>query len=296
MAAEEIKKISVIIVAFKNGDVLKNALDKLYRYNDIGDDIEVIVVDNSPENEEVYDSVCKSDFQTCKYIKAQNKGFGAGNNLGVKEASGEILAFINPDVYLVEPIFEDVYSFFQDDKNLMMLGCQVLDKNGKKTYSYFFDYEHSLAEKILTRLFNKTGHYDQRRMFTSGCNLFIRRSAFLNAGQFDEKLFMYYEEADIRRRIQLTHPGCCVAFDRKHSIMHLGGSLLFSENRFRMHKESTIYFGKKYNLDYKQKLRYEYRFNRFKYAVLSVLKNKAEIEDLRKEILCFEKYYSEYIH
>lgn len=128
MAAEEIKRISVIIVAFKNGDILENALDKLYRYNDIGDDLEVIVVDNSPENEEVYDFVCRSDFQTCKYIKAQNKGFGAGNNLGVKEASGEILAFINPDVYLVEPIFKDVYSFFQDDNNFFI--CLVIKSSG----------------------------------------------------------------------------------------------------------------------------------------------------------------------
>ena len=46
-------KISVIIVAYKSGDILVKCLDSIAKYNDIEDELEVIVVDNSPEDERI---------------------------------------------------------------------------------------------------------------------------------------------------------------------------------------------------------------------------------------------------
>lgn len=288
------KKISVIIVAYKNGEILKNALDSIQRFNDIGADLEVVIVDNSPEDHRIKQFVVESEIENYQYIVGKNNGFGYGNNRGAEIASGEILAFINPDVYLIEPIFYDIYHMFLSDEKLMMLGCQLLDRNGNKSFSYFFDYESSIIQKMLTKIYNRFGFFDQRRMFTSGCNMFIRREAFEKAGGFDEQIFMYNEEADIKKRIIEAIPDCRIAFDKEHSIIHLGGSVEFSENRFRLLKNSLIYFGKKHHLDFRKKFRYEYRIDKLKCMVFKNSDSDKYLE-AKKEIECFEKYYNEYI-
>ena len=80
---------SVIIVSYKKLDILIDCLDSIYKYNDIGDKLEIIVVDNSPEDN-IYNYI-KSNYNDVRILKSENKGFGAGNNLGAKIARGEYL-------------------------------------------------------------------------------------------------------------------------------------------------------------------------------------------------------------
>ncbi len=288
------KKVSVIIVAYKDGNILKDALDSIQRFNDLKDDLEVIIVDNSPENERIVKYVRQSKCRDCRYIANENKGFGYGNNRGAELASGEVLAFINPDVLLVEPLFQGVYDMFAADPKLMMLGCQLLDRNRSRTFSYYFDFESSIMEKLLTKVYNRFKIFDQKRMFTSGCNLFVRKSAFEKARGFDENVFMYNEEADLKRRILKEYPDGRIAFDKNHSLIHLGGSLGFSEKRFRLLKDSLIYFARKHGLNAKKKFRYEYRMDKLRCTVFRC-RNTEKYVETQKEIECFEKYYDSYI-
>lgn len=70
-------KISVIIVAYKSGDILVKCLDSIAKYNDIEDELEVIVVDNSPEDERIERDLVKSQYKNYRYIPSDNRGFGA---------------------------------------------------------------------------------------------------------------------------------------------------------------------------------------------------------------------------
>ena len=88
------KKISVIIVAYKNGGILKNALDSIQRFNDIGTDLEAIIMDNSPEDQQVKQFVVESGIENYQYIAGKNNGFGYGNNRGAEIASGETMNFL----------------------------------------------------------------------------------------------------------------------------------------------------------------------------------------------------------
>lgn len=115
-------KVSVIIVAFKSSDILIRCLDSIGKFNDLGEELEVIIVDNSPEDSRVENAIKVSAFQSYKYYAANNNGFGAGNNIGAARAKGEILAFINPDIILIEPIFGKIYECFAHDQRLCLLG------------------------------------------------------------------------------------------------------------------------------------------------------------------------------
>ena len=56
-------KISLVIVAYKNGNILLDCLNSIEKYNDLKDELEVIVVDNSPVNERVESFVKLSSIQ-----------------------------------------------------------------------------------------------------------------------------------------------------------------------------------------------------------------------------------------
>ena len=73
--------------------------------------LEIIVVDNRSNDDTV--QLIKEKFPEIKIIESpENKGYGAGNNLGVKHAKGEYVVVLNPDTIvekdwlkeLVEPL------------------------------------------------------------------------------------------------------------------------------------------------------------------------------------------------
>ena len=78
------KKLSIIIVLYNSGKLIFECLDSLYRYNDIGSSLEIILVDNcSSDREFVFDKVRKDYPSDIILIKSLiNGGYGHGNNQG----------------------------------------------------------------------------------------------------------------------------------------------------------------------------------------------------------------------
>ena len=94
------KILSIIIVTFNNFIVVKECIESIFKYNDINELLEVIVVDNSTQISITQD--IKELWPNVKCIKnSKNGGFGKGNNIGEKIACGENIAFINPDTEFI---------------------------------------------------------------------------------------------------------------------------------------------------------------------------------------------------
>ena len=115
-------------------------------------------------------------------------------------------------------------------------------------------------------------------MYIAGADLFVRRDAFCEAGKFDENIFMYYEEPDLIRRLRKVQKDCKIVYEPGIRMIHLEKkSTPMSMNMIGHEMDSCIYYGKKYGLDYKKKIRFEYRYYKLKRMVYKVLKNqKAE--------------------
>ena len=93
-------KLSIIIVNYKSRAYLEKCLASIFSKLDSNIvSYEVIVVNNSFEQELVG---LKSAFPNIEIIQNQkNSGFGNANNLGAKEAQGELLFFLNPDTEII---------------------------------------------------------------------------------------------------------------------------------------------------------------------------------------------------
>lgn len=290
-------KVSVIIVAYKNGKILKDSLDSLWKYNDLGRDLEVIVVDNSPEDERVLPSAQASSFPDVRYIPADNRGFGAGNNRGAEAASGEILCFMNPDILYIEPVFGRAYQKFQDDPDLVLFGGKLLQEDLSPGFSFYNDYSSTLWLRSMDKVQNRRDHFIPEKMYTSGANLFIRRNAFFAAGMFDENIFMYYEEMDLIRRIRKAIAGAKNAYFSDIRMIHLERqSTPKGTASLKRELDSSIYYGKKYGLDVMKKIRFEHSYLRLKRNAGRIMrKSEEEIEWLNEAIRFIEEQYRDYL-
>jgi Predicted glycosyltransferases len=118
------KSLSIIIVTYNSQDLIEKCLSHLFLHNDIGDELQVIIVDNSNVNvsKEMFDFVETKFPERILLIKNdKNGGYGQGNNLGISHAEGKYIAIMNPDITMTEPLFKNVLEKFENNNKLGML-------------------------------------------------------------------------------------------------------------------------------------------------------------------------------
>lgn len=285
------KKLSVIIVSYKNKEVLINCLDSIKKFNDLGDDLEVIVSDNSPDLQ-LYDTI-SNEYDWIKIIKNDNRGFGAGNNRGFEISSGQYLLFLNPDTVLVEPIFKFATNIFENNKDIAMFGVQLIKPNGKQNASFFSYDRYGILQNLKDKLNRKLGKFKDNKMFICGADLFIRRQSFIEAGCFDEKIFMYKEEADLIKRIKLFATSKKVAFYKNKKIIHLEGATEVNDNDKDIKVAERLvttdrYYAEKWGIDFNKIIKSRISYCKFKRLIYRITFKKEKAYQQNKMI----KFYS----
>lgn len=263
---------SVIIVNYNSLSFLKECINTLWKYNDIGKQLEIIVVDNSTNDESIQWLSSQKDIIS---IKNENRGFGQGNNVGARIARGDYLLFLNPDTELVEPLFNFAINKFEADVNLGMFGVQLITKDGRRNSTYGLRMPIGLIRTIQCKLLITLKVFIPRIMYTSGADIFIRKSVFFNAGEFDEAFFLYCEEADLSNRVNSI--GYKNDFFGEKKIIHLEGKTT-EEGLYKMYTrqfESRKHYCEKNNIELSVVVRKEKRYCRIKKAIYSILKKKS---------------------
>lgn len=248
---EEPVRLSVIIVSYMNWDVLSACLESIARFNDIGNELEVIVVEQSP-SDDIYQYVA-GKYPWVKLVRNVNAGFGAGNNRGVEAADGQYYLFLNPDTVLVEPVFDWAINKFDSQSCLGLFGVALRDGNGNKSRSFNFRRPYGMLRALLWHIFDFLGLYLDKSMYIVGADMFVRAQAFNRAGRFDESIFMYYEEADLCNR--LNQCGFRTAFFGNKTIIHLEGKSSTNLNAFSRELDSLELLCHKNKVNYRETLR-----------------------------------------
>ena len=252
--------LSIVIVSYRNEKVLRDCLESVQKQNDIGESLEVIVVEQSPENT-IYNNLL-SEHPEVMVLRNENKGFGAGNNCGAGCARGKYLLFLNPDTILVEPVFKYALQQFERYPKVGLFGVRLVSKDGNNNKSFHFRKPYGLTRLVLWRFFDKTNIFLPDKMYIAGADLFVRRDAFKMVGCFDEAMFMYYEETDLCDR--LNQSGFDIAFFPEKKIVHLEGRSSVGENVFRQQLDSLKHYCLKNSKSYTDYLKHMYRDRRMK--------------------------------
>lgn len=259
--------ISIIIVNYNTKDKTFYCLDSIYRADLTNINYEIIVVDNkSPEDIE---SELKSRYPNVIFIQSGfNLGMGSGNNIGIKKSKGENILILNPDTEVKEKSIKLMLDYLRNNKDVGLVGPKLLRSDGTTQDScYRFP---KLFIPILRRTFLgkfTKGYIDDYLMknidlsepnavdWIQGSSLLIKKEVLNEVGLFDERFFMYLEDTDLCKRINLS--GRKVVYLPTAEVMHHHGRgsankhwliAPFSNKLSRIHIESWIKYFIKWGL------------------------------------------------
>jgi glycosyltransferase involved in cell wall biosynthesis len=123
--------VSVIVPTYKRTDFLKLTLQSIL--NQTFQDFEVLVIDDGTPNEENF-LLCQT-MNKVRYIKIKNSGGPAKpRNIGITEAKGKYLAFVDDDDLWLYNKLEKQVAVLEDnpDFGLVHCCCRIIDKYGIK--------------------------------------------------------------------------------------------------------------------------------------------------------------------
>ena len=101
--------------------------------------IEIILVDDGSSDASL--RLCKelqrSD-ERIKVIAKENGGVSTARNLGIKQAKGEWLMFVDPDDYLEPTIVEKLLNAVEEGIDIVACCCKIFDDKGLNDVNHFF--------------------------------------------------------------------------------------------------------------------------------------------------------------
>lgn len=123
--------VSIIVPTYKRTDYLRLTLDSII--NQTFQDFEIIVVDDGTPNDDNL-LLCQK-IENVRYIKIENSGGPAKpRNVGIKEARGKYIAFVDDDDIWLSNKLEKQVNVLENntDFGLVHCCCRIIDENGIK--------------------------------------------------------------------------------------------------------------------------------------------------------------------
>ncbi|MGA9362798.1 MAG: glycosyltransferase family 2 protein [Bacteroidota bacterium] len=222
--------VSVIFVNHNGLERTRNAIKSVRKSSPQS---ESVVVDNNSTDGSV--ECLRREFSDVRLLPlSENRGFGAGSNKGADVALGEFLFFLNSDTVLTEDTPILLATMMQGNPYIGVCGPRVVI--GDDSFQLSFGSDPSLLNEWKLRGMRKRlqrsdasvqAEFEPRYSATrevdwvTGAALMIRRDVFQKVGGFDETFFMYFEDADLCRRVRKL--GLKVLYVPSTKIIHFGG-------------------------------------------------------------------------
>lgn len=219
--------ISAVLVSYNTEALTCRAIAALKEQLDLSRD-EMIVVDNA-SSDGTADRLKKDHPDVRLIVNPNNNGFGAANNLGMADATGEYFLLINTDAFVESDAVDRLASYLDRHGTCGVVGPRLLNEDRSLQASCFAfptvrqAWREALALHYLLPGVERWAHDVEREVdFVSGACLMVRKAVFESVGGFDERFFMYSEETDWQRRIR--DAGWSVKFSPDAQVVHLGGA------------------------------------------------------------------------
>lgn len=205
--------LSIIIVNYGSGRLAKACVESVRRSAPDAR-YEVIVVDNaSPDDSQ---ELLATEVLGIRFFpQTENVGYARGVNVGIREAQGEFILILNPDIIVLQHAIDALLDFARTHPRAAVVAGQLLNPNGSIQDSCFQFYSpytilarrtplgllpggRRHLENVLLRRYDRT---EARPVdWVLGACMLVRRSAIASVGLMDERFFLYFEDMDWCRR------------------------------------------------------------------------------------------------
>lgn len=198
------------IVTYNNMSTIDETLKTLYEYTkDIN--FKLYVVDNNSTDGTV--EHIKENYPQVEVVALkENIGFGAGHNKAVRMVDSDYHVIINPDIVFIENSIKKMVDYLENNEDIGVLSPKICFPDGREQilgkkdphFKYILasrlrgDEPGELLKKYAMLDCDLTKPTDIEN--ASGCFMVFRTSILKKIGGFDERYFMYFEDADITRK------------------------------------------------------------------------------------------------
>ncbi len=229
--------ITVSIVTHGHGSMVEGLLKRLLTFPEI---TQIILVINAPELINIPNSdnifVINNSF---------SRGYGQNHNYAFKYCKGDFFCVLNPDIEFYSNPFPSLLAFIAGSGAGVVSPLIVNSHGEPEDAARRFPTVFSLAGKLLhisdDSLKPKSGQEYLSPDWIAGMFMFFSSQTFRDVNGFDERYFMYYEDADICRRLRAVQKEVRVLL----SISAIHNARRDSHKKlrhFRYHLRSAIRF------------------------------------------------------
>ncbi|PWU25510.1 MAG: hypothetical protein C5B48_00955 [Candidatus Rokuibacteriota bacterium] len=219
--------IDVVVVAYRSRRHLRQCVEPLEH----DPDLHVIVVDNAcPERScELLDGLSVEILPM-----GRNAGFGPACNAGAGRGSGQSILFLNPDATISPESVRSLAAHLERNRTCGVVGPHIFEVNGEtqlsmrraprlgSAFAEAVFLHHALPRAAWASEIVRDGYESPAEVeWLSGAVLCVRRSAFIEVGGFDERFFLYSEDADLCARLRAAGYG--VQYRPEATAVHEGG-------------------------------------------------------------------------
>jgi len=219
MRAEKLM-FSLSIVTYNNKSVIRECLDSLLEYTIRYKSIQITVVDNKSVDStpEILRYYCNK-YENINYIQNEfNAGYGYGHNLAIKNTKSKYHIICNPDIVFTSNIFPLLEEFMTNNLKIGMVCPKFINRDGSLQP---LNHLHPTIVDLFLRRFlpNRFTYLFKHRLdkyemmdvgydkihdvpFITGAFMCCRTDVLKAIGGFDERFFLYFEDADLSRRFQ----------------------------------------------------------------------------------------------
>lgn len=267
---------AIVILNYKNYQETIDCINSLYETNT--NDFSIIVVDNDSRNESL--KFISDQFESKRKITRDqnhsggfdimlvennvNAGYAAGNNIGLRigyDLGFKYLMVLNNDTIFSNDSLGILINTLNSQDNILCVGPKLLKANGSIDFNCAkrrprltdFFMMSFLGRKLKTDAWYKRYYYLKENpnlntpipvdIISGSCMLFDSKK-FKAIDFFDEKTFLYFEEAIITEKARLNK--FQIFFDPTTSIIHLGAvstkQNTYSNFALKCEYESAIHY------------------------------------------------------
>ncbi len=248
-------RVAVVVVSYEARETLLATLAALREH--AGLPVELVVVDNASRDGSA-EAVRERHPEALVVANADNAGFGRACNQGWRASRAPLVLFLNPDAEVGPGAVAGLATLLEQRPEIGAAGPRTRSADGTIQVSTGPDLGW-IAEARQRRLVRGVARRDPRRLaeaerrhslehepdWVSGSCLIARRTALEAVSGFDERFFLYEEDADLCRRLRAA--GWRVVFTPGVEVRHqLGRSMAKAPARARLeyHRSHLLYYRK----------------------------------------------------
>lgn len=206
-------KMSGCIVTYNNASIIDACVSSILKWTE-NLDFTLYISDNGSTDDTV--ERIRKKYPTVVIIEnKKNLGFGGGHNQVLRRIDSKYHFVINPDIFVTQDVFFSLTEYMEQHKDVAMITPKIMNDNGTEqclpkknpTIRYtmiskfkpfkYYRKEYTREEENLSQ--------PTEIDFCTGCFFAIRTLVFKQLRGFDDRYFMYMEDADLARMVRQNH-------------------------------------------------------------------------------------------